>query len=238
MDVVIDMGKAREIVGNAELWPRVRDFLWDFAPQVHESWIEGLAGQETLGARREVGSSQVSCLMSSSRVKKFILDSLGVEPCFHDFPKDDGSRLLLLDGKTLERLVQWLGALVCVDELRRVTDGATVRALKTALPGVYPDVFGYTVYFPFGPHPLREETRNAAESTSDSIANEGCGILLSAIGGLPDRIVSRLKYKLPKRLCSSVAPQEPKESAREKNLSLILKLLKLKFPEEFSLCCF
>ena len=92
--------EARELVANRLLWPRVRDFLWDFAPQVHESWLEDIRGRETMDAGREAVPSQVSRLASSPRVKRFILDQLGVEPCFHDFPKDDGSRLVLLDGAT------------------------------------------------------------------------------------------------------------------------------------------
>ena len=36
-DIVIE--EARELVSNRLLWPLVRDFLWDFAPQIHESWI-------------------------------------------------------------------------------------------------------------------------------------------------------------------------------------------------------
>ena len=38
----ITLDEARELVGDAALWPRMRDFLWDFAPQVHESWMESL----------------------------------------------------------------------------------------------------------------------------------------------------------------------------------------------------
>ena len=36
----ITLDKARELVGDAALWPRVRDFLWDFAPSIHVSWLE------------------------------------------------------------------------------------------------------------------------------------------------------------------------------------------------------
>ena len=147
MGELIDMEGARALVADQTLWPRVRDFLWDFAPQVHESWLDGLPGLETLDARRDGNSSLVSCLMSSPRTKSFLLSSLGVTPCFHAFPKDDWSRLFLLDGATLESVAKWLGALVCADSLRQVTEGKVVRALKTALPGVYPEVFGYTAYF-------------------------------------------------------------------------------------------
>ena len=158
-DIVIE--EARELVSNRLLWPLVRDFLWDFVPSIHESWIGGLevwkfgsldvdkdkSFEETNSKPLNLETSKLQNLQTSSRVKRYVLDSLGVEPCFHAFPKEDGSRLLLLDGETLESVVKWLGALVCTDVLRRVTNGATVRELKAALPGIYPEVLGYTMYF-------------------------------------------------------------------------------------------
>ena len=81
----LTIDEARELVSNESIWPLMRDFLWDFAPQVHSSWLEDLEG-----LRPSVASS----LLSSARVRRYILDSLGVEPCFHSFPKDDASRLL------------------------------------------------------------------------------------------------------------------------------------------------
>lgn len=230
MDGVIDLARARELVGNAALWPRVRDFLWDFAPQVHASWLEGLPGLETLDARREGNSSLAPCLMSSPRTKSFLLSSLGVTPCFHDFPKEDGSRLLLLDGATLEKVVQWLGALACADELRRVTDGATVRALRAALPGVYPDVFGYTAYFDFG-----ADFPHAEAQSAQRISEEGCKMFFSVQSKLSGPLVRRMNLKFPKELCD-LCLSAPLREARIK-YSVILKLLKLKFPEAYSLCC-
>lgn len=212
MDGVIDLARARELVGNAALWPRVRDFLWDFAPQVHASWRNGLDP------------------LDSPRVKRYLLDSLDVEPCFHDFPKEDGSRLLLLDGATLEKVVQWLGALACADELRRVTDGATVRALRTALPGVYPDVFGYTAYFDFG-----ADFPHAEAQSAQRISEEGCKMFFSVQSKLSGPLVRRMNLKFPKELCD-LCLSAPLREARIK-YSVILKLLKLKFPEAYSLCC-
>jgi len=244
MDGVIDMETARSLVGNAALWPLVRDFLWDFAPQVHESWLGGIPWSETIDERREAGSSSVSCLMSSPRVKRYILDSLGVEPCFHDFPKDDGSRLMLLDGKTLESIVKWLGALVCAEELRHVTDGATVRALKAAFPGVYPEVFGYTAYFKGNVFQRRDA---GTQGLADGVVTAGFEILLSAVADLPASLVSRLKLKLPKGSpfashaqgleSDAKAGQETLDARRAKSTAAVMKLLKLKFPEAYSLCC-
>ena len=218
MDGVITMDDARALVGDAKLWPRVRGFLWDFAPQVHESWLEGMSWRETLDAN----------LMSSPRVKRYVLESLGVEPCFHAFPKEDGSRILLLDGRTLESVAKWLGALACAESLRRVTSGETVRQLKSAFRGVYPDVFGYTAYF------KDLASCGAAEARSEDIVIEvvehGYGLLFSALSKLPASVVSRAKFKLSKNLRVSASP-------REIDLSVVLKLFKLKFPEAYKLCC-
>ena len=244
MDGVIDIDKARELVGNAALWPHVRDFLWDFAPSIHESWIESLKPE---GVNVGIASAvQPPGLQPSAslppRVRRYVLDSLGVEPCFHDFPKEDGSRLLLVDGKTLASIVRWLGALACAAELRRVTDGATVRALKAALPGVYPEVFGYTAYFSVARGDGFVSRRDAeTQSLADQVVSTGFGTVLSSMAGIPASLVSRLKFKLPRNLCASAPLREetpPRATKKDAAvLPLVLKLLKLKFPEAYSLCC-
>ena len=231
MDGVITMEDARALVGEVKLWPRVRDFLWDFAPQVHESWLE---------------PNQLS-LKDSPRVKRYILDSLGVEPCFHTFPKEDGSRILLLDGVTLESAAKWLGALACVESLRRVTSGEVVRELKSKLRGVYPEVFSYTAYFkendfqrrdayppaegcPQSGCPSRGETLSAQR-----ISEDGCKMLFSVLAELPEPLIRRMKLKFPKGLCD-LCLSAPLREMKAK-LPAVLKLFKLKFPEAYKLCC-
>jgi len=235
MDCIIDIAAARALVADAVLWPRVRDFLWDFAPQVHESWLEDL-GCETLDGRREDETvmPHVSRLMSSPRVKCFVLSALGVEPCFHVFPKGDWSRLLLLDGSTLESIVKWLGALTCVGTLRRVTDGKTVRALKAALPGIYPEVFGYTMYFG---RDLRDgkDLRDGRDD-ADHVVQVGFSVLMSFLAPLPEPLVSRFKLKFSKTFSASAVPCEADNPAGNLK-SVLAKLLKLKFPEAYRLCC-
>ena len=233
---MISIDEARALVSSQALWPRVRDFLWDFAPQIHESWLEGLCGHETLDARREDGSSIVSSLSSSWRIKKSILDSLGVAPCFHTFPKDDGSRILLLDGATLESIAKWLGALAYADALRRVTSGATVRELKAALPGVYPEVFGYTAYF----GKLKVEKLAVEKVTPQSLMDTGVACLFSFVSHLSQPLLQRLTLKLPRTL--QPGNLETSEllnfsTSQPLNRQLLLKLLKLRFPEAHSLCC-
>ena len=218
MDGVITMDDARALVGDAALWPRVRDFLWDFAPQIHSSWLDDLAHSASL---RE---------MKSPRVKRYILDSLGIEPCFHAFPKEDGSRILLLDGRTLESVAKWLGAIACAESLRRVTSGETVRQLKSALRGIYPDVFGYTAYFDFG-----SDFSHAEALSAQRISEDGCKMLFSVLSELPEPLIRRMKLKFPKVLCG-LGLSAPLREMKAK-LPVVLKLLKLKFPEAYKLCC-
>lgn len=216
MDGVISMDEARALVADAALWPRVRDFLWDFAPQVHESWIAGLEGSQ---------SPAFSAARESPRCKAYVLSSLGVEPCFHAFPKEDWSRLLLLDGKTLLEIAKWLGSLVCADSLRRVTDGAKVRELKTGLSGAYPEVFGFTMYF--GGLEAKDAT------CAKDVLEVGLGILFGRLAAVPEALVARAKFKLPKSLCDLCVSCNGEELPG----AVLEKLLKLRFPEAYSLCC-
>ncbi len=224
----ISIDEARELVSDPALWPLVRDFLWNFAPQVHPSWLDSLGalgGLDGLGSLGPLGP-----LLSSPRIKRFVLDSFGVEPCFHAFPKDDGSRLLLLDGATLLEIAKWLGALAGADALRLVTSGKAVRGLKAALPGVYPEVFAYTAYF----RKLKAEgppAGGAGAEDPEAIVRAGASMLVSFLSGLSAPLRRRLLLKLPKNL----QPSDPPSSTLQPfNLQL---LLKLRFPEAHSLCC-
>lgn len=232
MDLKVEsekMEEARELVSNRLLWPLVRDFLWDFAPQIHTSWMEEIQTSDYDFVKSEVRSPK-----SSPRIKRYILDSLGVEPCFHAFPKDDGSRLLLLDGATLVSVVKWLGALACADALRRVTDGATVRELKTVLSGVYPEVFGYTEYF--RKSKVEGAKFEAKGHAGESIAEIGHSLLIAPINSLPKPLLERLKFKLPKAM-SMPRSSDSRLSTSNFQLSNLQLLLKLRFPEAYKLCC-
>ena len=229
MDRVIDTECARELIANHVLWPRVRGFLWDFAPQVHESWLDGIAAADP-GVR--------AALQSSPRFKKHVVDSLAVKPCFHTFPKDDLSRVLLLDGETLGRIAKWLGALACASALRRVTAGAAVRALKAALPGVYPEVFGFEAYFR-GMGELRgiaakwlgvDDAEN--EIDGEFVVDAGYLILYATVAHLPEPLLHRLRLKMPSHLADKLPSQT---LTQPPNLQL---LLKLRFLEAYKLCCF
>ena len=236
----ISLDEARELVGDAALWPRMRDFLWDFAPSIHVSWLEEKFGSLEVwkfGGEEKHPSNPLT-IQSSPRVKRFILESLGVEPFFHDFPKDDWSRLALLDGATLLEIAKWLGALACAGELRRVTNGATVRELKTALRGVYPEVFGFTAYFvkdvkELGGLVVGWLGGEGADMklNADFVVGVGYSLLHAAVAHLPDPLRQRLRLKLPKNITTKLPNHE---TTKLPNLQL---LLKLRFPEAYSLCC-
>ena len=208
VEASVTIDEARALVADSALWPKVRDFLWDFAPQIHPSWLEVAAGRET-----------------SPRAKAWLLSSLGVSPCFHAFPKEDWSRLLLLDGATLESIAKWLGALACAESLRSVTDGAAVRGLKSALRGVYPEVFAYTAYF-------RGVAAKEAKVAEDVIA-AGMAALSGFLSALKPELLRRFQLKLPKELCGLCDPGGEKTVSDD----ALSKLLKLKFPEAYRLCC-
>ena len=236
MDSLIDIAAARALVADAALWPRVRDFLWDFAPSIHPSWLEEVESLKMKGF-----NPQAIKLSNYQTIKLFILSTLGIEPCFHAFPKDDWSRLVLLDGQTLELIVKWLGALACAENLRRVTDGKAVRELKAALPGIYPEVFGYTAYFARtgsqrnDEEMLRDEGPDAGSRPSivENVVSAGLSIVDSLLAGVPSPLAARFRFKLPKSLCTSASPRLKNETCG----AVVTKLLKLKFPEAYRLCC-
>ncbi len=220
MDGVIDMEGARALVADSALWPYVRDFLWDFAPQVHQSWLDSL-GVDLKGVD------------SSPRVKRFVLEQLGVTSCFHSFPKEDFSRLVLLDGATLESVAKWLGAIACADRLRRVTDGATVRGLKAELPEIYPEVFAFTAYFKGIDFAGKD-----GEFKVEDVPAVGFAFLLSISRNLPEPLQVRMRLKIPRDLYGAgeglVSGDLPSEKAIRAAIS---KLFKLRFKEAYSLCC-
>lgn len=210
MDSVIDMQRARSLVADAALWPHVRDFLWDFAPQIHPTHlpagISSVAGQ-------------------SPRIKRYVLEALKVAPAFHDFPATDNSRLLLLDSATLEGVAKWMGALLCQAALRKIMDGAKVRALKAAMPETYPAVFSYTAYFTNLPQ--------VDAAGVDDVFSAGYGALFSLVSALPEGLLARLKLKLP----ASAGDHFKDSDIPEFKGAALSKILKLKFPEAHALCC-
>ena len=116
-----------------------------------------------------------------------------------------------------------------------MTSGATVRELKAALPGVYPEVFGYTAYF----GSLEACKNGEGESLSGEVISNGYTMLFSSIADLPEPLLNRFFLKLPKSESSKLPGRDAPNFQTSKPLSrqLLLKLLKLRFPEAHSLCC-
>jgi len=212
------METARALVANETLWPKLRAFLWDFAPLVHPSHLSG---------------GKAIAQDASPRVKRWILSAHDVEPFFHDFPADDGSRLALLGAETFDQVAKWLGALHDVAGLRRVMRRKDVMALRKGLEGVYPAVFGYEAYFardPDSPAPAAD----APLPTAESVARDGYAMLSGLLAPLPPPLLRRLRLVLP---ADAPWPEEGSAPALPPvPLSRVLKLLKLRFPEASALC--
>lgn len=223
MDNAIDMEGARALVGESLLWPRVRDFLWDFAPSVDSTWLEDMDGFDAI--------SQSPSIRNDINVKHAILSHLGVGACFYAFPKEDFSRIALLDGKTLFALAQWLGAIGCADALRRETGGAKVRELKKELAGVYPDAFAFTAYF------KAFTLESNPEDGARGVIKCGANVLFSLISSLDEAIVRRFSLKLPKWLGESLEETKTDAADHTATAKAVEKLLRLKFPEAYTLCC-
>jgi hypothetical protein len=225
MDGLIDIDAARALVSDAALWPRVRDFLWNFAPQIHPSWLKTIPSL-----------SSIPSIPSSPRVSRWLLSELKVAPCFHPFPASDLSRLLLLDSDTLVSIVHWLGALATSDALRRVTRGPDVAALKAALPDAYPAVFSFAPYF------AKSGLLTASDDPAPAaVLTTGYSLLFAALSHLPPPLLRRLTLKLPADaplppLRDSASPRE-QSTIKPSNHQTIKLLLKLHFPEAFALCC-
>ena len=101
-------------------------------------------------------------------------------------------------------------------------------------------MFGFAAYFKDLGISCADAESQGAEGpvasrrlVAEDVASMGGAILVSLLAPLPEALVSRLKLKLPKGLCDS-APLRLKPEICGKALA---KLLKLKFPEAYKLCC-
>lgn len=193
--------EARALVADP-LWPRIRDFLWDFAPFIEPSRLPVPVGD-------------------NGRVRRWALELCGVEPVFHPFPADDGSRLLLLDAKVYRSVARWIEGVARADAWRRVISGAERASLRTVYPDVYPDVLRYDVYFRRWRDRLTPETN-------------GFSVLAGILRDLPPALLARQRLRFEPSLEDSFSPAEGWSAA---DLELPHFILKLKFPEAYALCC-
>mgnify|MGYP007069907618 CR=1 FL=1 len=87
MDGLIDIASARTLVA-APLWPRIRDFLWNFPSQIHPSWFDRLTVgplDRFLPPPDSRPSGQPAPRLPS-RIARWLCTELSVEPCFHANP--------------------------------------------------------------------------------------------------------------------------------------------------------
>ena len=128
---------------------------------------------------------------------------------------------------TIDKIARWVGVVVYSRQLGAITDGPGVRALKTAFPGAYPDVFSFTAYFrnvPAAPK-AGEFPRLAPDERVEAVIAAGRSVLLGAVcKDCPAPVLAAFTAKL--------GPAEPVES----DPRFISTALKLKFPEAYRLC--
>ncbi len=199
-DSAISLADARPLVASP-LWPRIRAFLWNFASLCDPARLTAAAGGSGGAAPRSLD------LLDAPRVAAGALRALGVEPVFHPFPATDASRLLLLSREDYDRLAQFLGVVALAPALRRVTAGADVRALKAALPGVYPEALAFAAYF-HKHAPLFTQVAPTDESGDSSLVTRhsslsaavlaaGHRLLAAALSDLPPELLLRQRLRFP-----------------------------------------
>lgn len=189
-DSAISLADARPLVASP-LWPRIRAFLWDFASLCDPARLAAAAGGSGDAAPRSLD------LLGSPRVAAGALRALGLSPFFHSFPATDASRLLLLSREDYDRLAQFLGVVAFAPALRRVTAGADVRALRAALPGVYPATLAFTAYFRRH-EPLFERLVPAGEAANPAVVfAAGHRLLAAALSDLPPALLLRQRLRFP-----------------------------------------
>ncbi len=231
----LGLEEARALVASP-LWPRIRAFLWDFASLCDPARLE-----ESLVTRH---SSLVTAegLLGSPRTARAAEPALGLSPVFHSFPAEDGSRLLLLSREDYDRLALFLGVVALAPALRRVALGAEVRALKSALTGVYPEALAYAAYFgKCAPLFKRFEPADQAANPA-AVQSTGHSLLAAALSDLPPELLLRQRLRFPagSPADQALGADDPSLVARHSSLAgearaAALLALKLFLPSEFAL---
>ena len=245
-DSSLSIADARALVASP-LWPRIRAFLWDFASLCDPARLTAAlsGGDDTLVTRL---SSLVTAegLLGSPRAARAAEKALGLSPFFHSFPASDGSRLLLLTRESYDRLAQFLGAVALAPALRRVTLGADVRALKSALPGVYPEALAFAPYFHRFERLFETVRRGPDSSGPAAVHAAGHTLLAIALFPLPAPLLLRQRLRFPagspadaalghEASPDGLAPSSPPPS--DSALAAALLALKLSNPTEYRTQC-
>lgn len=221
---------ARALVASP-LWPRIRDFLWDFASLCDPARLAAAL------APAEGSGDLPRSLAASPRAARAAAQALGLSPFFHSFPATDSSRLLLLSREDYDRLAQFLGTVALASALRRVTAGAEVRALKAALPGVYPEALAFAAYF-HKHEPLFKQVAPAdAAANAEAICAAGHAILAAALSDLPAELLLRQRLRFPAGSPADRALGAGDSSLAGKALAAARLALRLSNPTEYSTLC-
>ena len=263
----LGLEEARALVASP-LWPRIRAFLWNFASlcdparltaAFEEPSSDGEEQAEEAGdplVTRHSSLVTAEGLLGSPRTARAAEQALGLVPFFHSFPAAGASRLLLLSREDYDRLAQFLGVVALAPALRRVTAGADVRALKAALPGVYPEVLAFAAYFHrFEALFKRFEaadppTDPAADNSAFSIQHSalpaavlaaGHRLLAAALSDLPPALLLRQRLRFPAgspadAALAREAGSVPEASASGAALAAAKLALKLSNPQEYTTC--
>ena len=264
----LGLEEARALVASP-LWPRIRAFLWNFAslcdPQRLTTAFEapsadGEGQAEGAGdplVTRHSSLVTAEGLLGSPRTARAAEQALGLVPFFHSFPAIDSSRLLLLSREDYDRLAQFLGVVALAPPLRRVTAGADVRALKAALPGVYPEALAFAAYFhrfealfkrfEAADPPADPAADNSAFSIQHSalpaaVLAAGHRLLAAALSDLPPELLLRQRLRFPEgspadAALAREAGSVPEASASGAALAAAKLALKLSNPTEYSTLC-
>ena len=246
-DSPITIAEARTLVA-APLWPRIRAFLWDFASLCDHARLtaalSGGSGDLPRLLSTLSGGSGVSPDRLPPRLAREALRSLGLSPFFYSFPSTDGSRLLLLSREDYERLAQFLGVVALAPALRRVTLGADVRALRAALPGVYPEALAFEVYFRRFEQLFETVRRGPDSSGPAAVSAAGHSLLAAALSSLPAPLLLRQRLRFPEgspadvalaNLGSGSVPEA--QASVSQPLAAANLALKLSNPTEYSTLC-
>ena len=168
--------------------------------------------------------------------RRFALERLGITPCVHTFPVADGSRVLLLDTEDLTRLAQWLGALAYTRPLRTLLQGESVRALQTALPGVYPECLHELGWF-LPDLPRLQAVVSAEEMpTVEQLTCVGHRLLFAHLSHLPEPLLRRFQLRFSPEQLSAWKPLLSWRCS-DADRVLLQRLLKRVSPGGYDLCC-
>lgn len=210
---------------NPPLWERAAGFLWEPLSWIEAGHLQPLFPQLSLPVVQLPPVAQ-----------QYALERLGLAPFTHSFPVEDGSRFLLLELPTLTTLAQWLGALAYTCPLRSVMEGAQVRRLQRAFPGVYPEVLHALGWF------LPELPRLQQAAETDEVPEKavleraGWRLLYAQLSHLPDALLRRLRLRFPPEM-ASLWEHPLVWKHRSEDILLLQRLLKRLAPGGYRLCC-